>query len=646
MIKKLRLILFAALALSCSACNPEEAALDVRHVITVLTQDFYDVGYEETILDIEIDANCKWSISKTNAEGEGITWILTDVPGNVGSGPAKFKVKVCTNDTDQAREGVLNIFSDQVSAYIDIAQAANPDPDKEPEIFKGYVVPAYQLFDREEFTVEGTRVRFMDGLIVEKTSDSGKETVVVENSLLPGFAFNFSDAESLIFKIPLISPASGDFRFMYGSKDENITSAEAYQWSSDEGKTWYPVNRFAQALIPTFKSVWFTIPETEMVKSEGWLWIKATGTSADVSLVGGCALTKARAKTSTLEPEDSESVLISEGFDSTVDANASDLAAPGYMKSVAGEAWTSENPMIYAENCYARPGFIQIGAYDEADPGKAAAGSLTIKIGERLTAMNITEKVGINVSFKASVIDPEAQIDVISGETVLKQVSGMTAGLFGEKKLYFADIDNSTVLTIAAKGKDADSDPRVFIDDLYVTVTDASSAPLVLEFDFSVSSAMNFAGWDSRSGRTTDITKGYYTLNGETYVFQSAKKSPTTTETTYPSYGASSDPVGQLHMTQKSCLGLPMVEGYRLASITIITDDTNNTQPLYVEPERLDAPSAETAIMCEPVKGPEYTADLEGTLKDTVYWLYQGGSGSQAFDIKVLKLTFMPENNE
>ena len=644
MIKKLRLILFAVLALCISACNPEDSALDVRHTITVLTQDFYEVGYEETILDVEIDANCSWTISKTNAIGEGITWILTDVPGNVGSGPAKFKVKVCGNDTDQIREGVLNIFSDQVSAYIDIAQDANPEPDKEPEVFKGYRMPAYQLFSSDEFAVEGVRVKFTDGLVVEKTSDSGNETVVVENALLPGFTFNFGDAESLIFKIPLISPASGDFRFMYGSKDDNITSADSYQWSSDKGETWHPVNRFAQSLIPTFKSVWLTIPESEMVKTEGWLWIKVSGVSSDVSLIGGCALTKARANASALAPEDMETVAISEGFDSTVDANASDVTAPGYMKSVAGEAWTSEDPMISAVNCYARPGFIQIGAYDEADPAKTAVGSLTLKIGDRLTAMNITEKVGVNVSFKATVIDPEAQIDVISGETSLKHVSGMTAGLFGEKKLYLADIDNSTVLTIAAKGKNADSDPRVFIDDLFITVSDASTAPLVLEFDFSVPGAVNFAGWESRTGRTTDITRGTYTLNGETYIFQSAKKSANV-GTTWPSFGGSTDLPGQLHMTQSSCLGLPMVEGYRLASITIVTDDTNNTQPIFIESERQDAPLETTAIRCDPVKGPEYTVDLEGTLKDTVYWLYQGGSGSQAFDIKILKLTYMPENN-
>lgn len=645
MIKKLRQILFAALALSFSACNPEESVLDARHAITVLTQDIYEVGYEETILDVEIDANCKWSISKTNAVGEGITWILTDVPGNVGSGPAKFRVKVCANETDQIREGVLNIFSDQVSAYIDISQAANPNPDKEPEVFKGYRIPAYQIFNKESFAVEGPRVKFTDGLIVEKTSASGSETVVVDNVLLPGLTFNFGQTEDLIFKIPLTSPAVGDFRFMYGSKDENITSASAYQWSSDEGATWHAVNRFETTLLPAFKSVWITIPESEMVKAESWLWIKVTGGSSDVSLIGGCALTKARANASSLSPEDTESIAISEGFDSTVDANASDIAAPGYMKSVAGEAWSPEDPMISAENCYSRPGFIQIGAYDEADPAKTAAGSLTLKIGERLTAMNISEKVGINVSFKASVFDPDAHIDVISEGTTLKQVSGMTASLFVEKELYLVDIDNSTVLTISAKGKDADSDPRVFIDDLYVTVTNASTAPLILEFDFSVSSAINFAGWEARTGRTTDITRGTYTLNGETYVFQSAKKAPNM-GTTWPSFGGTSDPVGQLHMTQASCLGLPMVEGYRLASITIITDDTNNTQSLFVESERFDSPSESGAIECPPVKGPEYTVDLEGTLKDTVYWLYQGGSGSQSFDIKVMKLTFMPVNGE
>lgn len=645
MIKRLQLILLTVLALSLSACNPNEPDQDVRHAITILTEDIYEVDYTETILEVEIEANCDWSISKTNALGEGISWILTDVPNNTGSGSAKFQVKVCENDTDQSRNGTLNIYSEQVSAYIDITQAPNPDPNKEQEVFKGYKMPVYQLFKSESYTIDGALVKFENGLAVEKGTDSGKATSVVENALLPGFALNFSETESLIFKIPLTNPLSGDLRFMYGSKGENITSAAAYQWSSDEGKTWHQASSFETTLISTFKSVWFSIPEADMVKAESSLWIKVTGGASDISLLGGCALTKAKAKTSALAPEDSETVVISEGFDATAEANAAFEDAPGYMRSVAGGSWTSGDSFISAANCFARPGFIQIGAYDEADPEKSVQnGSLTLKVGERLAAMGVTEKTSVQMSFQACVIDPEVCIDVMSGNNLLTHVSGMGTDRFGEHKFYLTDIDNSAVLTISSKGKDTGADSRVFIDDLCVTIADASNEPLVLEFDFANSSAVNFAGWEARTGRTDDITKGYYTLNGQTYIFQSAKKSATV-GSTWPSFGGEKDPVGQLHMTQASCLGLPMVEGYRLTSITIVTDDSNNSQPLYVESERQNAPSEDTAIKCEPVKGPEYKVDLEGTLMDTIYWLYQGGSGSQAFDIKVLKLTFMPGNN-
>ena len=167
----------------------------------------------------------------------------------------------------------------------------------------------------------------------------------------------------------------------------------------------------------------------------------------------------------------------------------------GTAETEAGEVWTSEDQMISAENCYARPGFIQMGAYDEAYPSKSAAGSLTLKVGERLAAMGMTEKSTLRMSFLAAAVDPDMQIDIMSGDNLLAQVSGIGTDRFGVKELSLDNIDNSTVLTLSAKGKNADT--RVFLDDLSVSVVVVvvPTETLVLEFDFANESALS--GWNT-----------------------------------------------------------------------------------------------------------------------------------------------------
>ena len=144
--KYIYFIMIALAGLSVSACNNTEKPLDeAEHYIDVVSESMFSVGFEGEIVNVEIDANCKWNISKTDSSGEGISWIKTDVA--TGSGPKAFRIKVLKNKTEFERRGTVNIYSDQVTAYIDIIQAANPDPDAEPVPFTGYNIPAYEMFE-------------------------------------------------------------------------------------------------------------------------------------------------------------------------------------------------------------------------------------------------------------------------------------------------------------------------------------------------------------------------------------------------------------------------------------------------------------------------------------------------------------------
>ena len=124
-------MIFAMAALLQSCNGPDQTPADVEHEIEVVGQDHYTVGYEGEVISVEIKANCKWNISKTDANGEGLSWIQTDVA--TGEGSKSFRINVQANNTTEARSGVINIYSDQVTAYIDIDQEAAPEPTPGPD---------------------------------------------------------------------------------------------------------------------------------------------------------------------------------------------------------------------------------------------------------------------------------------------------------------------------------------------------------------------------------------------------------------------------------------------------------------------------------------------------------------------------------
>lgn len=622
---KLHLLLVAALGLSLAACSQkEEGGVQAPHAIQVLGEDAFHVPYQETILDVEVEANCKWSVSKTNDAGEALSWIKTDVPNSAASGSRKFRILVLENDTDKSRAGTVTIFSDQVSAFIDITQDANPDPGHEPEPFKGYSIPLYEWFGGSSGSASGKSLRFEGGLSIEKTSGGDIGVSAVESVLLPGFSIALGSGEGLIFKIPLTYPTSGDYRFTYGAQNENIASADSFQWSSDEGLTWNPVTKFEVSGIPAFRSVWVSIPDTKMVSAEGWLWIKVQENSPSVSLVGGASLTKASASQSALAPEDLESVVISEGFDNTVDAHAAYLAAPSYMRSIAGGEWVSGNGAISATDCYERPGFVQVGAYDDAAPENAKPGSLTLDVGKRLKAMGIADKQSLTVAFRAAGL----KFAIKSGDDILSQVSNLSGERFNDYKFTLQDADHSTVLTLASMETGADT--RFFIDDLSVTINAPVPAePIQLHIDFSKVEDMN--GWNTVSSDVgvTGVTKDYifestFTVSGVAYTFLSALATDASDVPPfkYPYYSESSH---KLVIPNECYLGLPAIPGLKLTKVECHRN-VGKAPQMGITDAVYGGVSDDTKVFVADIQETTNKAWNTWTLTNpkagTVYWLY------------------------
>ena len=598
------------------ACGPDTDLSDAEHYIDVLTESAFEVGYEETILDVEIDANCKWNIRKTDMGGAAISWLKTDMAD--GEGPETFRIKVLRNNTSVSRMGTVNIYSDQTQMFIDVTQAANPDPDAEPEIFKGYNMPVYQMFesgigidvaggavkkmecDFINATVEGNVVTFANGLVIEKAGQTPAEIMMLCPShtnpathagFQLGISAKFAEGESWIYKIPLNFELYGDLRFTYGSRKEGIETTTPYKWSSDNGVTWNEITKMEPLKSDAaFKSIWFTIPQAQKVPREGQLWIKVDQTKSEVFIQNGIVLEKASAKQSSLASADASKVVISEGFDSTVEANASYLAVPGFMKSLVSGYTKSDgvdvNPYVPTDDaitvshCFARPGFLQVGYSDEALKVRCGwNGEVVLKVGDRLKEMGITEPTPIKISFKAAgmtnafgVVN-DAKIVIKSGADVVASVSGLVSDKFGDYSLRIPSADQSTVLTLTSEksATKADSgeasssyesaDYRFFIDDLLVEVAPAM-ADMVLTFDFSDPAKM--ASWPTdatRTGYTAGVpVKCVYNLDGTDYTFILAD--PQNAKLNLPYFN-----VNRLTIPTQRYFGFPVIDGFRLAKV-------------------------------------------------------------------------------
>lgn len=668
------------LGLSFSSCNNEMKDTDeFEHYIDVISESVFDVDYKENIVYVEIDANCPWTISKTDVDGNAISWLKTNVAS--GKGPMAFKIKASKNKTDKPRSGIVNIYSDQITAYIDVNQAANPDPNAEPEQFKGYTMPVYEMFESSlgldvtsgavaemdcAFTnasVEGNVITFNNGLVIEKTGTTPADfKMLCPSHTKPeayagfqlGVAATFGQGESWIYKIPVNYALSGDLRFTYGSRKEGITSAEPYQWSSDEGLTWNNVDRMeAVKSDGAFKTIWFTIPDSKKVPSEGSLWIKVAQTAEKVYIQNGIALEKASAGLSQLPSQNNETVVIAEGFDSTVDANASYLTVPGFMKSAttgytaAGndtDPYVSANPAISVNHCFARPGFLQVGYSDEALKARCGwNGAVTLNVGERLKEMGITEKVALKMSFNAAAMtnafgrQSDAAIVVKNGDTEVASVASLQADVFNVCKLVVPEADQSTVLTITSQtcSKPGDgtaatsyaaADYRFFIDDLLVEV---STEPGSMELTFDLSDPAAMASWpQAQTPEGCTATERYdcvYTLDGVDYHFIATQPLEVTTKK-YPYFN-----VNRLTIPTQRYLGLPVVEGYKLTKVVAtVLQTSNNTEARYLIVPEIGVGTASPPAVAggEEQRGTDgvYTFELSGTQVGAQYWFKVWGT--------------------
>ena len=126
------LLALAATAVMFAACEekpqpqPEDPYIEV-------SQAKIEATWEETVSEISVQSNCKWNISKTDAEGAAVDWVKCNVTS--GSGEMPLQIKISKNDFDEARSATVTLYSEGVKAFIDITQGANPNASK-PKILE------------------------------------------------------------------------------------------------------------------------------------------------------------------------------------------------------------------------------------------------------------------------------------------------------------------------------------------------------------------------------------------------------------------------------------------------------------------------------------------------------------------------------
>lgn len=114
------------------ACKPE-TIVEIDPEIDV-TPASITADYTSAIYDITVNANTSWVLSRTDAEGNEINWVKVDQLSGKGSCVMHFKV--LENPTENERAAVMKFSAGpngEAVAFVDVVQAANPDPVKDPE---------------------------------------------------------------------------------------------------------------------------------------------------------------------------------------------------------------------------------------------------------------------------------------------------------------------------------------------------------------------------------------------------------------------------------------------------------------------------------------------------------------------------------
>lgn len=511
-------------------CQETESDPDSKPELSVDGTGF-TISADGGSVSVEITSNCYWDVTVEDPDGKPVGWIATNI--SKGSGSSLLEATASANIKTEQRVALIKVESpaDGVEAcLIKVTQEAG-----EAVVASGYSFPICQTIDIDDpesrklvnAVISGNECQFKDGMVLSCTGSEATTSLEcpshtqpsggtdADRSIHRSIRFdNFAKGESILIRIPVKDALSGNLRLMMGARAASFTKAGwSYYWSAD-GERWNRVDT-ENATTPGSDAVWnnipFTIQPGEAIPAGGTLHFKMTA-DADRSKTYVCisnaiCVFPAEAEKSLLLQMDDNKMAFTNGFDDLVTSGASypELLPLNLMASATSgyaSSYKSFNDQYLpdgayetissATGCYERPGFLQVGYYDESLWTRQCIGTYSILIGERLKQMGVssadarfTLKVGLYKDARG--FDPLAKVTVTVDGT--SYPLDFQIGAMKECTVEIKNITQSSVISVSTpkltedeltalgRGDNASylQDYRFYIDDLKVELTEIHS---------------------------------------------------------------------------------------------------------------------------------------------------------------------------
>jgi len=409
------------------------------------------------------------------------------------------------------------------------------EKNQNPDSFKGYSFPICQTFEIDNpndrnlanATINGNVCTFNGGMEIKwlRTKENkSKDTLVwqcpghtqpssgtdADKSIHRNLKFNgFAQYDTILISAPVKEALSGDLRLMLGSRGASFTSENywEYYWSND-GNNWNKIPEKA-AISPGSDAFWsvlyFTIPGDKRIPEKGTLYFKFIATTERtkefLAIANSICICNAKAQSSNLPEMDDTKIVFSHGFDDLIESPAAYAELPlGFMcSSTTGYAsnYTSfnkqyeptgkYNDILVTRGCYERPGYLQLGFYDESLWTRQCCGSYEINIGKRLKDMDISS-ASVKVSFTAAKFKDCRGYDAVSNVYLKCNDDSINVnvaiGKFSSYEATFAEVNQDSKCLISShklsdseiddlnRGTNAKNliDNRFYIDDVLVEI--------------------------------------------------------------------------------------------------------------------------------------------------------------------------------
>lgn len=481
-------------------------------------------GSEETFT---ITSNCYWDITVSDPDGKAVAWIAVSAAS--GQGSKDIALSVSANKKTEARRALIKInvpSSADLGKTVTVLQEAG-----EMTVVEGYGFPIIETFEIDSpesrkltnAVIGGNECIFNGGMVLSRSDAEGSLEFVCPSHTQPSSGDDadrsihrsirmdgFAQGESVIISAPVKDALSGELRLMLGARAASFTKAGwSYYWGAD-GENWNRID-IENAITPGSDAVWniiyFTIPSSQAIPAGGTLYFKITADAKPskeyIAISNTICVCPAKGETGNVPAMDGNTIAFSTSFNDLVDSYAADMRYPLGWLRIATNSYASNmtsfndqyvlpdelSAFASVKGCYERPGYLQVGYYDESLWTRICAGTFTIKIGECLKQMGVAD-TDARITLKACNMkdfrgyESVARATIAAGEESYV-MEGLRDGVFAQYSTEFHNLTQESVITVFApaltdeekaalgRGEKVNNllDYRFFIDDVVVELT-------------------------------------------------------------------------------------------------------------------------------------------------------------------------------